>query len=335
MEQQTTQKKKKTVYQKLDVFPVFHKYHKKYQKLRQLVTLKCVSYILLKEKKISLPQYSKKILFYPELPGPGHIIRSVCQVLGYTITNDPTDNYEFIISYEDKTTRKPSPVLDTLSLTYKMLNSKCMDISKEKVDKVHEACYGYSTIVDPFTYKGVCVEKSSKNGTHDGIVVQCPIKEKKPGKFYQRVINNQVNEQEVEDIRVPVYGDIIPFAFVKYRSVSTRFSTFNRMVKLVKPEEVLSPAEVKQILKFCRSMGIDFGELDILRDRDDNKLYIVDANPTPGGLPSSGITRLQGLNCIYLLAEAFSKSFLRKVPAERVNTVAPLVTEVHAAVKQA
>jgi hypothetical protein len=35
-------------------------------------------------------------------------------------------------------------------------------------------------------------------------------------------------------------------------------------------------------------MGLDFGELDILRDNDDGRIYIVDVNNTPSG-PRRGV----------------------------------------------
>ena len=32
---------------------------------------------------------------------------------------------------------------------------------------------------------------------------------------------------------------------------------------------------------FCAAMGLDYGKLDIIRDRADQRLYILDANKTP------------------------------------------------------
>ena len=42
-----------------------------------------------------------------------------------------------------------------------------------------------------------------------------------------------------------------------------------------------------KILAVCREMGLDYGELDVLRDREDGRLYILDVNDTPSGIYAS------------------------------------------------
>ncbi len=37
----------------------------------------------------------------------------------------------------------------------------------------------------------------------------------------------------------------------------------------------------RQTIEFTQSIGLDFGELDVLRDIGDGRLYIVDAANTP------------------------------------------------------
>ena len=44
--------------------------------------------------------------------------------------------------------------------------------------------------------------------------------------------------------------------------------------------------ELNKIHRFCAKIGMDYGEVDVLRDRDDGRIYIVDANNTPSGPPS-------------------------------------------------
>jgi len=40
------------------------------------------------------------------------------------------------------------------------------------------------------------------------------------------------------------------------------------------------------ISEFCSRIGLDYGELDVLRNKDDGKIYIVDVNYTPWGPPA-------------------------------------------------
>ena len=49
------------------------------------------------------------------------------------------------------------------------------------------------------------------------------------------------------------------------------------------PEVDALVAELDRIEAFTRRMGLDWGGLDILRDRDDGRLYIVDVNKTDLG----------------------------------------------------
>ena len=167
-----------------------------------------------------------------------------------------------------------------------MLNLHCKDISKQKLDEVHQTVFGYRLAVNPLRHDGVCVKKSNDNATHDGVVIQCPLAVLDEGYVYQKVVNNRIDDYSVEDIRVPVFGDRIPFCYLKRRSITTRFGNENRSASLSEVETVLSGNEVEKILQLCEAMGLDYGELDVLRDRDDGRLYVVDVNNTPWGPPN-------------------------------------------------
>jgi hypothetical protein len=133
---------------------------------------------------------------------------------------------------------------------------------------------------------------------------------RRAGAVYQRVINNAVQGDLVEDIRVPVINGIVPFAYMKYRPTAIRFdSGRNSIVRLCPAEEALSAEEIRNIGKFARSIGLDYGELDVLRDRDDGRIYIVDANNTPTG-PSYRLPSAESRRAVTNLALAFRDEFL-------------------------
>jgi hypothetical protein len=54
---------------------------------------------------------------------------------------------------------------------------------------------------------------------------------------------------------------------------------------MARPEEVFSPEEIQTLGAFCRAMSLDWGGLDILRDRASGRLYVVDVNKTDMGPP--------------------------------------------------
>jgi uncharacterized secreted protein with C-terminal beta-propeller domain len=58
-------------------------------------------------------------------------------------------------------------------------------------------------------------------------------------------------------------------------------------VFLRRVEEVFSADELAAIGRFCAEMKLDWGGLDILRDKATNKIYIVDANKTDMGPPTA------------------------------------------------
>jgi hypothetical protein len=195
-----------------------------------------------------------------------------------------------------------------------IINATCLDISKANVSRHFSAVFGYSCDVDPFNYYGPCVEKSDENARHDGHIVTAPVLRRRAGAVYQRVINNVVQAELVEDIRVPVINGIVPLVYLKYRPITIRFdSSRNTIVRLCLAEEVLSREEVRNIGKFATSIGLDYGELDVLRDRDDGRIYIVDANNTPTG-PSFRLPSAELRRAVNILALAFRDEFLIPCP---------------------
>lgn len=49
--------------------------------------------------------------------------------------------------------------------------------------------------------------------------------------------------------------------------------------------------EAELLLRLCRALGLDYGELDVLRDVEDGKLYVVDVNNTPWAPPIISIRK--------------------------------------------
>lgn len=169
--------------------------------------------------------------------------------------------------------------------------------------------------IDPLTFHGRSVQKSNMNFAHDGRIVDCPVKEKDPGTVYERAINN-VYGDFVQDIRIPIVGRSLPFAYLKYRFLRERFTNNARRIKRVPIGTVLSEKEQENTVRFTREIGLDFGELDALRDQDNGLLYIVDANKTPGGPPFS-MPAISRIRAVKALAQAFQNEFLKDFNATR------------------
>ncbi len=229
----------------------------------------------------------KKILFYPNFPCRKYAIYQICLFLGYDVTNNPEDKYDLAIKWQDATFFSEEPKLFSLSKqNLNVINLNCQDISKSLVNQLFQEAFGYSIAIDPLTYTNKCVVKSNLNAQHDGKIISCPISKTESGLVYQKLINNEIEDSKVLDYRVPVFKKEIPFVYLyikKNRTVTQRFQGYTSVVsvQVVETNKVFEQEEISKILCFCQKLGLDYGELDILRDNIDQQLYIVDANNTP------------------------------------------------------
>ncbi len=102
---------------------------------------------------------------------------------------------------------------------------------------------------------------------------------------------------------MPVFNGQIPFLWLKYRSPRDRFTRRNSGARAATVEEVLRQDELERILRFCDRLCFNYGELDLMRDID-GKIYIMDANNTPGVLPS-GFSPQERRTALDLYTKAF------------------------------
>lgn len=260
----------------------------------------------------------KTILFHPDGPLQFHALYKILQFLGYRVTYSTENKIDVAIRWWlawDGNPFAPDKPFPHPKSTYqdgmKVLNMHCNDISKAKVNSVFEEVFGYSISIDPRTYNGRCVAKANWNALHKGRVMECPTDFQGEGVVYQKLIKNEVEDGLVEDMRVPVFGNNTPFVYLKYRSVGDRFvdrKHTNKKATIAEVFDVLSENELNNIHRFCERIGLDYGELDVLRDREDGRIYIVDANNTPSG-PPSPINEEEAKVAVIRLAKAFEETF--------------------------
>lgn len=168
------------------------------------------------------------------------------------------------------------------------MNRRCIDISKSTVDALWAQAAGYSITVDPLTTDGQFVVKPVLNGKHAGRIVMGPIGRRQPGMVYQRLVDGRlppgsdgsVSESRILQMRVVILGSRIILAYAKWRPYPNWFT--GTEVTLPRPsDELLSAAEQELLLRFADLIGLEYGELDTLRDRESGLIYVVDANRTP------------------------------------------------------
>ena len=196
------------------------------------------------------------------------------------------------------------------------LNGACRDISKQRVEQAMLATFGYGLAVNPNTHIGPMVEKSDRNAAHDGLVIVGPVSSPDPTKIYQHVLDNEVEPGIVEDLRTAVVAGTAVVVFRKRRRIHERFADTNQSATVVAPATVFSDDERRRIIAFADDMGLDMGMLDIVRDRLDGRIHVVDVNNTPFAPPKVART-LAGIRAMHQVAAAFEREWGRLLASEK------------------
>lgn len=240
----------------------------------------------------------------PRLPLPVYTIWGIAETLGLTLV---AREQKHTLLWLDLTEIKPHrlPAGDR-----KYINGRCVDINKTTIARVFEEVCGRALSVDPRDYTGLMVEKSETNGVHDGRIVDGPLASPKKNQAYQRLINNLSEDGKfVEDLRAVVAGTKLPVVYRKHRVHTRRFESSSVRSEIHQANEVFSATEQQQLIAFAERIGMEFGELDVLRDREDAQIYIVDANKTSISPPIS-MTYEKRFEALTLTAKAFEQEFL-------------------------
>jgi hypothetical protein len=257
-----------------------------------------VYYVCVRAKAawMGLTRPGPRVWFTPDAPRPWYLVWAAAAWGGTRIVRRPEEAVAGM--YFDDSAQGAAPNLGPAF----RLNYGCTDVTKTHVAKVFEEVFGYPLIVDPRRAAGPIVEKGEDNGVHDGRIVQAPCQPRE-GKTYQKLIDNS-DGGFVDDLRTPCVGGRPVLTFIKRRKLADRFSNHNTATTLHRPEDLFSPAEIEKIGAFCAAMQMDWGGLDILRDRRSGLIYVVDVNKTDMG-PPIALPLKDKLEATELLSRAF------------------------------
>ncbi len=260
----------------------------------------------------------KRVFFYPDGPVEMHALFKVLKYLGYQSSSDPQKNCDLAVKWWLAYDGNPFAPIETIPAIkgpknngVRVLNGRCNDISKNIINSTFKEIFGYSLSVDPRKHNGKCVMKLNWNALHKGKIIECPVESIDTDFVYQKLVHNEVEDGLVEDMRVPVFGNKTPFVYLKYRTVKDRFvdrDHTNKKATIAEVAAVLSEDELKNIHRFTERIGMDYGEVDVLRDSGDGRIYIVDANNTPAG-PPSPISESEAKVAVMRLSRAFEEAF--------------------------
>ncbi|ADP69716.1 hypothetical protein Rvan_0433 [Rhodomicrobium vannielii ATCC 17100] len=236
-------------------------------------------------------------------PSSGHVMVKICDALNIRISNtllSPGSATIFFPLTDDIYPRQPDH----------FINGRCTNIDKDVVADYQLQAFGYGYTVDPLNVTGHYVRKSIRNAAHDGCILYEP-EIPKHGFFYQKLICTEVGD-EVEEIRVLVIGTVLDICYLKRHPLSERFAIPSNSVQILPTRSLLSQEEVDAICRMCAMIGMEYGEIDVMRDRNNGLAYVIDMNRTPGG-PPIAFTRSERDGVVKRLAEAFTSEFGKRI----------------------
>lgn len=248
-----------------------------------------------------------RIAFAPFIPRPVSAIAQICRQLGWAIEGPERVGETSLTMY----CARSEAVLPPMPAHW--INGQFVDHRKTTVATAFDRAFGHGYEVDPRLHSGVMVRKANKNAAHNGEVIEGP-EEPRPGSVYLRLINN-VTGGEVEDVRMVWMRGLIPIVYLKYRPIASRFSNLNTRVEISNLDDLVSPDEATRIGAMCQELGMDYGEIDALRDRDDGRLYVIDMNRSPSG-PPNGLAATGKAQALQIMSREFAERFATPLAGE-------------------
>jgi len=251
---------------------------------------------------------NRTIICYPRTPWPLYTLWNMAQVCGFKLLKHPSQETNSpTILFQDITIVNPESIPKE-ALTW--INGRCLDIQKSTVAKIFTKAVQRDLQVNPMEYMGYMVEKSEKNPAHDGRIIKGPLQssEEKAGYVYQRLINNLTKNNEIEDLRTVIVGSKIPLVYRIRRNQNEQFEGYGRCIEVITADEAFSAKEQQELIECAQQIGLDFGEMDVLRDQGDQMIYVVDINKTTVSPPADLCFKNQ-IAALQKVGEAFEAEF--------------------------
>lgn len=218
-----------------------------------------------------------KVLFYPDKVISYARIRQIFKLIRWEIIENINNDFDIIFYWNTKVINTPDKIILELSKNFPVINLKCNDVSKSNVARTYEKIFGNTLGIDPEKYIGrVFAKRNLGQGDKSGKIVNCPCK-RENGWHYQKLLQD-ISDGRIQEIRAYIVDKMI-VVNEKQKRIGNRFKTIVEKNEYKLINEIFNNEEVKKINEFCKEIGAEYCELDILRDEE---LYIIDVNNISG-----------------------------------------------------
>lgn len=213
--------------------------------------------------------------FYPMRLEPSAAIAHILPRLGVRIAPFP-GQADLTVAWHTGTWLKAS---DVDRLPANALNRRCIDISKATVDRLWAEAAGYSIAVDPVAWRGRLVVKPLANAVRGGRIVEGPLTQTRTGVVYERLVDSRTGDR-IHSTRALIGQGEVVVAYDRWRPYPHWFGGPEETVPAA-PTELYSADEMAALLRLADLIGLEFGEVDVIRDNESGLIYAVDVNRTP------------------------------------------------------
>ena len=205
-------------------------------------------------------------------------------------------NYSLLLMWE------PYEHASIPNINVKIINKNLKDISKLNLEKVHKEIFGYNLLIEPTKFDGEFISKGNGNKERAPLIPSYKLHKRKlklgevnKNLIYQKNVNNTDDNNNIIDHRAFVFNYKVKYV-IKY-VVDTKFLTrvgTTKKKEFVEFEKYFDKSDIIKINRFINKLGVEYGEIDIIRDRNTKKLYLIDVNNTPSGeFHKSGFSKNQ------------------------------------------
>lgn len=254
-----------------------------------------------------------RVWFYPWVPwNRKPKLAKVLQTLGWEFGTKA--DHHLRIFFSKRTIDKNGLVLDrqgyrkekTTQIFPKTINGGCTDVSKSYVEEVFREVFGYGSFVGPDGDDTV-VQKTEIQAVKD--IKHRKTCTPKEGYVVQRFIDTR-REGLFVDLRAAIFDGSIETVIVKRKPKLRRASGAH--IDFVDPRYLFTRVEIDKIVEFSRRFGLDCGEIDILRDKYSDLIYLIDVNPTTNSdVDYVAVERQLGALARSLTEERYAEAFKR------------------------
>ena len=233
-----------------------------------------------------------KIFFYPDPNVYKTRVMLAIRAIDEVSIGD-IDHFDVAVHWDfQDVNQTPEVMFDWVYDGKLVLNHHLNNVTKQHVDECFTRAFGYSSLISD-TYQGQYLSKRNQQSRGAVSVLLPEVSGKKSTnidkyspdyRIKQKIIRTDKDSGWCIEYRYMKFGEY-SYVIEKQKPPSRRYRSNAKKYRAINIPEAFYEDEHDKIESFCNFIGLDFGEVDVLREAETGALYIVDVNNIAGGAP--------------------------------------------------